>query len=319
MPTFNSNTDRTDAGSLIPEDVTREIIQGVPQQSAVMTLARRLPNMSRKQQRMPVLSALPTAYFVTGDTGLKQTSQMAWANKYLNAEELAVIVPIPEVVLDDLDYDMWAEIRPRIVEAIGVAVDAAIMFGTNAPADWPDDLLTGATAAGNTVANGSVGEDLYDAILGEGGVFGLVEEDGFMVTGSAAAMAMKAKLRGLRDANGQPIFMQSMQQAGSYMLDGQPIVFPMNGAFDPATALLIAGDWNQLVYSIRQDINYKLLSEAVITDNSSPPQIIFNLPQQDMVALRVTFRLAWQLPNPINRLQQVEANRYPFGVLTPAA
>lgn len=316
MPTYDSLTDRTGVGALIPEDVTREIIQGVPQNSAVMTLARRLPNMSRAQQRMPVLSALPTAYFVNGDTGMKQTTEMSWANKYLNAEELAVLVPIPETVLDDADYDMWAEIRPRIIEAIGVAVDAAILFGTNAPSSWPTNLLSGATSAGNVVDLSdtvAASGDLFDATLGENGTFSKVEADGFMVTGSAAHMTMKSKLRGVRDANGQLIFMQSMQQAGGYFLDGQPIVFPMNGAFDSSQALMFSGDWRQLVYSIRQDISFKVFTEGVTQDGSG--SIIYNLMQQDMVALRVVFRLAWQLPNPINRLQQTEANRYPFGVL----
>ena len=112
---FNSQITRTDADALIPEAVSREIIQGVPTTSQVMRLGRRLPNMPRNKTRLPVLSALPTAYFVNGDTGLKQTTEMLWANKYLNAEELAVIVPIPEAVLADADYDIWGEIRPRIV------------------------------------------------------------------------------------------------------------------------------------------------------------------------------------------------------------
>lgn len=313
---FNSLTDRTGAAALIPEDVQREIVQGVPQNSAVLTLARRLPNMSRAQQRMPVLSALPTAGFVNGDTGLKSTTQMEWSNKYLNAEEIAVVVPIPENVIDDVDYDIWAEIRPRIIEAIGVTVDAAILFGTNAPSSWPDDLLTGATAASNVVdlsTQVAAGEDLFDTILGENGVFAKVEADGYMVNGSAAHITMKSKLRGIRDSVGQPIFMQSMQAAGQYTLDGQPIVFPMNGAFDSAQALMFSGDWNQLVYSVRKDVQMKIFTEGVVTDNAG--NIIYNLMQQDMVALRVTFRLAWQLPNPINRLQQTEASRYPFAAL----
>jgi HK97 family phage major capsid protein len=312
---YNSQITRDDVGALIPEDVSREIIQGVPEMSAVMRLARRLPNMSRAQRRLPVLSALLTAYFVTGDTGLKQTTEAAWANKYINAEELAVIVPIPEAVLDDADYDIWGEIRPRIAEAMGIAFDQAVLYGTNAPSDWPEDLLDGATAAGNAVTLGSVG-DLYDDIMSVGGVIGKVEEDGFMVDGHVAAMTMRARLRGLRDLQGQPIFLRVMQQATQYELDGAPVIFPRNGAMDPAQTLMFSGDWTQLVYSIRQDITYKILTEAVIQDNTGA--IIYNLPQQDMVALRAVMRLGWQLPNPISRIQPVEANRYPFGVLVPA-
>ena len=317
MP-YSNILDRSGTQALMPEDVSREIVQGVPQNSAVMSLARRLPDMSRKQRRLPVLSSLLTAYFVTGDTGLKQTSEIEWGNKYINAEELAVIVPIPEAVLDDADYDIWGEIRPRISEAFGKAFDQAVLYGTNAPSDWPSSLLTGATSASHTVdlstAEGA-SKDLYDTIMGVDGVIALVEEDGYMVNGHVASLSMRAKLRGLRDSSKQPIFKTSMQDASRYELDGEPVLFPRNGSIVAAQSLLISGDWAQLVYAMRQDITYKLLTEAVIQDASG--NIVFNLAQQDMVALRAVMRLGWQLPNPINAVNTTEATRYPFAVLVP--
>jgi HK97 family phage major capsid protein len=316
MP-YSSIISRTEAQALIPEEVSREIIQGTPAQSTVLQLARRLPNMSRNQQRIPVLSILPTGYFVSGSgagaPGLKQTSEVNWANKYLDAEEIAVIVPIPEAVLDDADYDIWGEIRPLIEQEFGRVIDGAVLIGTNAPTAWPDDLLTAATAAGHVVDDDNFA-DLYDAIMGVGGSLSFVEADGFMVNGHVAVPGMRARLRGLRDANGVPIFQRSIQEAGRYELDGSPIFFQMNGGFTSTSALMFSGDWQQLVYSIRQDITYKILDQAVITDAGG--NIIFNLPQQDMVALRVVMRLAWQVPNPINILQPTEASRYPFAVLT---
>lgn len=327
MP-YNSLIDRTsDAAALIPENVSRDIIQGAIAQSAVLSLGRRLQNMPRAQTRMPVLNALPIAYFVTGDTGLKQTTEQAWANKYLNAEEIAAIVPIPQAVLDDADYDIWGEVRPRLEEAFGAVIDAAVFWGTNKPAAWPSAILTAATAASNVVDLSTVegaGGDIYDAILGESGVFAKVEADGFAVTGCAAHLTMKAKLRGLREkvwngtslvAAGQPVFQRSMQDRTRYELDGAPIIFPENGAFDASQGLMIVGEFRQLVYSFRQDITYTISNQAVITDNTNA--IVYNLFQQDMVALRAVMRLAWQVPNPINRLQPTEANRYPFAVLVP--
>jgi len=313
---YDKFIDRSNAAALIPEEVSREIVQGVAETSACLRLFRRLPNMSRKQQRIPVLSALPTAYFVNGDTGLKQTTEQAWENKYLNAEEIACIVPIPEAVLDDADYDIWAEVRPRIVEAFGVVIDAAILFGTNKPTSWPVSILNGATSAGHVVALGT-GEDIYDDIMGENGVISLVEEDGYMVNGHIAAMTMKARLRGLRDANGQTIFVRSMQDRTRYELDGEPMEFPANGAFDVTKALMFSGDFRQAVYAMRQEITYKVLTEAVIQDNTG--NIVYNLAQQDMVALRAVMRLAWQVPNPVNRMQPTADSRYPFAVLTPGA
>ncbi len=312
---YGDMTSRTDAEALIPDEISKEIIQGVPQQSAIMRLARKLPNMSRKQQTMPILSALATAYFVNGDTGLKQTTKQAWDKKSIVAEELAVIVPIPEAVLDDADYDMWGEIKPRIVEAFGIAFDQAGFYSTNKPSSWPEGLLVGATAAGNVVALGT-NEDLYDDILGENGTLSKVELDGFNVTGHVGALAMKSRLRGLRDADKRPLFISNMQDSARYMLDGNEMVFPLNGAVDPEQSLLISGDWSQLVYAIRQDITYKVLTEAVIQDAEG--KILYNLAQQDMVALRAVMRLGWQLPNPINRINTNNTTRYPFAVLKPA-
>lgn len=311
---YNDLIDRSGAEALIPEDASRDIIQGVPQYSAVMQLATRAPNMPRNQRRIPVLSTLPTAYFVNGDTGLKQTSTQAWTNKFFDAEELAVIIPIPEAVLDDTDYDIWAEVKPRIMEAMGIAFDNAVLFGINAPASWPTDVLTSATNAGNVVAYGT-NADLYDDLLGEGGVISLVEQDGFMVTGHISSMAMRGRYRGLRGTDGHPIFVKSMQESTQYTLDGSPIYFPLNGVMAEANgALQFSGDFRQIVYAMRQDITYKILTEAVIQDNTG--QIIYNLAQQDMVALRAVMRLAWQVPNPINRMNPT-ATRYPIAVLTP--
>lgn len=305
--------DRSGSQALIPEDVSREIVQGVPKYSTIMQVATKAPNMPTNQRRIPVLSTLPQAYFVNGDTGLKKTSEQAWANKFLDAEELAVIIPIPEAVLDDVSYDIWGEVKPRIMEAMGIAFDQAVMFGANAPASWPQDLLAGATAAGNVVALGT-GADIYDDILGVGGVISLLEADGYMATGHIAAMGMRAQLRGLRDLQGQPLFKTSIQGGTSYELDGSSIFFPENGAFDVTQANMFCGNFKQVIYALRQDVTYKILDQAVIQDSAG--NIVYNLAQQDMVALRAVIRLAWQVPNPINRLQPTEGLRYPVAVLT---
>jgi len=319
---YSNLISRADAAALIPEDVSREIITNVPQASAVLSLARRLPDMPRAQRRMPVISALATAYFVTGDTGLKQTSELNWENKYIDAEELAVIVPIPEAVLDDVDYDIWGEVRPQIEEALGIAIDAAVLYGTNIPASWTVNLGAAGIIAGANTATQQISlaayTDMYEAILGEtgaaaAGLFGLIEEDGFAVTGSIAHTTMKRKLRNVRDTNGMPIFTRSMQGTNTYELDGAPCLFPTNGAIS-ATYYLIAGQWNQLLWASRQDITYKILTEAVIQDAAG--DIVYNLAQQDMVALRAVMRLGFALPNPINRMQPTANVRFPFATLT---
>lgn len=305
--------DRTGADALINDQVAGEIIQGVAEQSTVLRMGRKLPNMSSKKYKMPVLDMLPVAYWVNGDNGFKQTSKQAWKNKYIIAEELAVIIPIPEAVLDDADYDIWGEVKPRAIEAIGKKIDGAVLFNIEKPDTWRDGIVKGATDAGN-VATISAGDDLYDKIMGEDGVIAYVENSGFFPSGHMADITMRAKLRGLRDTTGQPIFKSDVQGDTNYALDGSPMDFPRNGVFDRSQALMITGDFSQLVYSIRQDVTYKLLTEATIVDPSTK-EVIYALAQQDMVALRVVMRLGWEIPNPINSLQPDEKKRFPFAVL----
>ncbi|NNJ10579.1 phage major capsid protein [Chloroflexales bacterium ZM16-3] len=316
---YDSVIDRNDTQALMPEDVARDILQGVAKASFILSLATRLPDMPRKTRRMPVLSVLPTAYFVNGDTGIKQTTEMSWANKYITAEEIAVIVPVPNIVLDDAAYDIWGEVRPHIETAFGQLLDRTVFYGgmggyTKPSADWPDGIVTQAVTGG-LVASLSGQGDLYDAILGETGTFHFVEEGGFTVNGNVASPTMKAKLRGARDADGQPIF--SRTAGGQFDLDGSALTFPENGAIDPAMSLLVSGDFRQLVYAVRQDITYSIATSGVITDNSN--NIVYNLFQQDMTAMKVVMRLGWQLPNPPSWLKPSysDATRFPFAVLQP--
>ncbi len=305
--------DRARAEALIQEQVVSTIFQDAPKQSVFMSLARKLPNMTSKQTRIPVLDMLPVAYWVNGDTGFKQTSQQAWDNVYLTAAELAVIVPIPEAVLDDADFDILGEVTPRVNEAIGARVDAAVLFGTNRPTEWQNDIITMARQVGNNVSGGAV---TYDTLLGENGVISKVEESGHMVNGAIASMAMRGKLRGIKNTSGTPLFKSDMQGSTQYALDGAPLYFPQNGAFDASIAQMIVGDWSQAVYSIRQDVTTKILDQGVIQDPNTK-EIIYNLAQQDMIALRVVFRMGWALPNPATALNS-DRTLVPFAYLEPA-
>jgi HK97 family phage major capsid protein len=306
---YNNVISRSDAQALVPEEVAGEIIQNMTKDSAALTLFRRA-TMATNQTRMPVLSALPVAYFVNGDTGLKQTTEMAWANKYLNVEEIACIVPIPEAVLEDQTFDVWTEIRPRLEESIGRTLDAAVFFSVNRPSSWPVGIAANAVSAGNTVTRGT-------ALAAAGGIaedmnnlMGSVEDDGFDINGFVTQRSYKRKLRSARDTTGQKLL-----DVNTNTIENEPVVYAMNGLWPTGSgaAELFAGDWAQFVLAVRRDITYKLLTEAVIQDNTGA--IIFNLPQQDMVALRVTFRAAWQVANPINYQQAVEASRFPVAVM----
>lgn len=317
MP-YNNAILRGEAQALIPEDVQRAIWKNVPQQSAALSLfqSRRL---SRNQQRVPVLSLLPTAYFVNGDTGLKQTTEANWANKYLDVEEIAVIVPIPDSILADTEYDLWDEIQPLIEEAIGRTLDAAVFFGVDKPASWPAAIVTAAAAAGNasvegtaSAANGGIAGDFSD-------LYSKIEQDGYDVNGVIAHRVLRGKLRNHRDTQGRKQDETQARQVGMDSIYGVDVKYPMRGQWPTAasSALAVAGDFSRGIIGIRQDITIMKTNVGVIQDNTGA--IIYNLFQQDMTALRVVFRVAWQVANAINYDQPTESARYPFGVLNRPA
>jgi HK97 family phage major capsid protein len=312
---YNNIVSRTDASAVIPEEVSNVLLGGSTSESAVMSMFRRVP-VGRNQTRLPVLSALPVAYWVTGDTGLKQTTEINWANKYLNIEEAATIIAVPDNVVADMDVNVWDEAMPYLREAFGRLVDETVFFGVGAPASFPTNINAAAAAAGNNVteAAAATAGGFYGDL---DSLYGVVEADGFDVNGFVAARSARTRLRSARDSTGQKI--DAGRVGGDLStVDGLPVSYPMRGLFPTGGAAgtnvrLFAGDWDQFILGVRKDITVDVFREGVIQDNTGA--IVFNLMQQDMTAIRLTFRLGWQVSNLINRDQPTEASRYPVGVL----
>lgn len=323
---FNNLISRTNAQATIPEKVSNAILIGLQYESALLRLSRRVPNLATNQTRLPVLSALPTAYFVNGDTGLKQTTEMAWANKYLNVEELACIVPIPENVFEDVAYNVWDEAQPLLVQAIGRAIDAATFFSVNKPSSWPVGIAADIVAHSQTITRGTAAAAAGGIATDIEETLGLVEASGYAPDGIATNLTERKYFRRARDTTGQALLDFGMRQAGAIpnpgnagnpydTIAGLPVAYMMAGLWPTGSgaAELFTGDFTQSIVGIRKDITIKVADQGVIQDNTGT--IVYNLFQQDMIALRVTFRMAWQIANTINYQQPVEASRYPFAAL----
>jgi HK97 family phage major capsid protein len=263
------------------------------------------------------------AYWVNGDTGLKQTTEMAWTNKFINIEELAVIVPVPQNVVDDSDFDIWAEARPAVGDAIDRALDAAIFFGLNAPASFPTDVTAAAIAAGNNVLQGTNAGtaggwfgDLDDALA-------KVEDDGFAPSGWIFDRKARSRFRKARNADGDRMDRDRINPSFTD-LDGLPVAYTMDGLWPAAATagvkgvLGLTGEWDkQFILALRKDVTYEVFREGVIQDGTGA--IVYNLLQQDMVALRVTFRAGWQVANTINYANSDAGTRYPAAVVQSPA
>lgn len=299
-----SGITKNDVDALIETQVANEIFDGVVRESKALSMFKRLPNMTSDQTKLRILDSLPIAYFVneSNNNGRKNVTKVAWANKYINAAEIAVIVPIKENDLADSSIDIWAQVKPRLVEAFGRKIDDAMFNGTGKPADWRKGLIPSIAEVGASVTETNHG--LYSDI---NDVMTKVEESGYNVTGILGGVGLKGKFRMMTDTTGQPLNTTEIGSLKRTFLD--------NGTWDKTKATLIAGDFTQAVYAIRSDITYKVLTEAVIQDPSDG-SIVYNLAQDDMVALRVTMRLGWEIPNPVNAENETSA-RFPFAALVP--
>ena len=295
---------KAEALALLAEQDIDEIINPKTSQSAALQSFHSV-KMTAGTAKMPVLAALPTAGWVT-DTGAstdtKPTSKMSWKDKNLVAEEIAVIVPIHENTLADSKFDIWGQVRPLVVAEFGRVLDLAIFQGVNKPASWTDAaLIPGAIAAGNTLeATSDVAEDFNDA-------FSLVENDEFDVNAVYTGRFMRSQLRGLRDSQNRPVYLDALRSDGdTSSIYGQDLFYVTNRSWDRNQAIALVGDRDAVTLGIREDVQVKLLDQATVGG--------INLAERDMVAMRFKFRVAYATAY---STAGMAVNAYPFSVITP--
>lgn len=296
----------------IPEEVSREVIDTMREKSVALSLFRN-KTMGSRTARWPVLDAFPEAFWLEGatqadkDSALKQTTSVQWANKYMQAEEMAVLVPIPDAYRDDVGVDLFQEIKPLLAEEFGRKLDAAILFGVDAPVSWTDaNIYAKAIAAGNytTLGDGAdVGVDV--ATVAE-----KVDEDGFDTTAFISRPAFKWTVIKERGTDGQPIY-----DAGTNSLYGETFQQVRNGSWDATKAQLIGGDFTKGLVGIRQSLTFSVSDSAPIFDGAG--NMIYNPFQQDGKVLRAVMRVGFAVLSP-TQTRVNEVNPYPFAVLRTA-
>ena len=317
MAGFNDLITRSDVP--IPTEEVGELLKVMPEESVLLKRARRQP-MSTKTVKQTIMTTFPDAYWVDGDTGLKQTTKQSFSQPTMTAEELAVIAVVPDAVIDDSSLPIWETLRPFLAEAIGKKVDQAAIYGIDKPASWPLALVPGAIAAG-VITPGNLAATPADQRKDAGQLVAdlglkMARDAGANLSGLIAQAGTGWELDRIRDADRRPIY-----DGVAGALRGVPFDELKNGAWSSVgtgdTAVpLIGVDWSQVYVGIRQDITVKMLDQAVISDADG--KVIFNLAQQDAKALRVVFRVGYQAVMPVNHQQLDPTKRFPAGVIRGA-
>jgi HK97 family phage major capsid protein len=300
----------------VPQELSNEVIQDIPASSVAMQLST-VRRMSSRTYRQPVLDALPEAFWLSQtstnhDAALKQTTKMDWSHFTMEVAEIAVIVPLPDSLVDDENIPLWAEIRPRVASAFAKKIDEAVLYGTDRPAVWTTDaIVPGAIAAGNTVTahapnTGDTAQDIAKLGL-------LLAEQGYDLNGFVTGPGYQYRLYQERDANGQPIYGPA-QGTNPATVFGNRFEQVKSGVWDPTQADLLTGDWSRSIIGLRQDITFTMHTDGVISDASG--KVLLNLMQQDAKAMRAVMRLAHVVVN--DEVRQLSGHdHYPFAVLQP--
>lgn len=290
----------SDIQALITPEVKNEVIEDIVRESAVLRYFTRLQNMTTSQRELKILDTLPVSYWVEGNTGFKQTTDLSWENKRIIAQELAVIVPVSINSIRDSAINVWSTVRRLVVENMHKKIDEAIIMGKDKPPMFRASLV-------DTIINaGAAIDTTADFVSDTDKAMAKVEASGFIPNAIMGSVGLRSDLRRVVDSTGQPIF--------ASWLDGLEKIYVDNSAWDPTRAKYIIGDFKKCVYAIRQDIEFEIFTQGVVSDPSNG-QVVYNLMQQDMIAARCTMRLGWEVPNPVNILEPDPLIRFPLAMI----
>lgn len=296
---------RSEVASLISESYANDLLASAVASSTVLSAFPTI-SMGSKTTHMPVLATLPEASWVgesaTDASGVKPTSEVTWADRTLVAEEIAVIIPVHENVVDDATVAILEEIALAGGTAIGKRLDQAVLFGIQKPASWTSPaLLQAAVAAGQVTQNVSGNANAADLWGATNQAAQAVAEAGFIPDTFLGPLGMRYRLANLRNADGNLAF-----QGDSFA--GFNTHFNRNGAWDQMSAEGFVVDSSRVKIGVRQDITVKFLDQATVGG--------INLAERDMVALRIKARFAYVLGEGATSLG---SGKTPVAAITPAA
>ena len=276
----------TDYANLVPREMANELIGLATEQSIVLQLGN-VRRMSSGLASLPIVSFRPVAGFVNpAYGGRKPATKIEWTAQSVVAEEVAAVAAIPNAFVDDAGFPIWSEVRDSFAQAVAEAVDAAVLFGTGAPASFPTGGLAGLAGAAQ------VGADALEAI---DAAMAQVEASGAVPDGIGAGSAIGTALRAYLRTTLAPA-----DQAPGQSIYGLPV--ETTPVWDATKGDAVVGDWTYLLVGVRQDITFDRSDSAILQDGTGA--IIANAFQDDLTAFRCYMRLGVAVGRPLNAKSQ---------------
>lgn len=265
----------------VPGEQAKSIMKDIARGSSILRLSRVEP-MTTDTKEFPVMTEGAGAYWV-GETERIKTSAATWIFPVMEAKKIAVIIPVSKEKLKDTTINVFEELKESIGEAFYKAIDSACLFGVNSP--FAKNIFDAAVSEENYIVDGtqSLDLDVSDTMA-------LIEESGTDVNGFAANNGIKNRLRKLRDANGNQLYVNG---TGGKEFYNEPIEFSRNGSWDKTKAEVIAADWTKSLVGIRDGLEYEILKEATLQGTVAADGKPISLAEQDLIGIKATMRLGF--------------------------
>jgi hypothetical protein len=192
------------ATQLLPPTITGPIFDKAVEQSAVMSLARRVPLSMAANTAVPVPMDIPTADWVA-EGGVKPASQVGVGVKVMSGKKVALLVPVSDEVVATNPAGLYDQLQQDLPTAIARAFDYAAIAGkslrTGAAGPFSDYIaLTPNSVALGTAsqATGGVYTDLVNCV-------GKVVDNNYDMTGWAADPRVRVDAMLATDTQGRPL------------------------------------------------------------------------------------------------------------------
>ena len=261
--TIKSSLTNSAGKYLVPEPLANILWTNIQNKSAVIPFLTKIPMASATLSINGIDDDLVMSW-VSTEGGAKTVSNETYKQKVMTAYELAVIVTITDILLEDSSIEMNSHIRGEIEDAVVRALEQSYLgYYDGTPFA---ETISGSCPAAHTVAAGT-GEDLLVDISN---ALGFIEEDGFTNNiGFVTHPAVKAQLRNLRDDYGQPLF-QPANAAEPASLFGYPLRFTRNMVTQdsPAGYELIVADWKYMIEGVRNSMTLTKTSVGTVGDHN---------------------------------------------------
>lgn len=282
MAITDSVINRSTTGVLLPKEVSSEIWAKTLENSAVMQLARRI-SLPGAGMEFQTITGEPTAEWV-GEMEEKAVSKHTLGSKAMKGYTMAVILPFSNQFRRD-KAALYQEMIDRAPYALGAKLDRSA-FGIDAVPGELFDSLADVTAV-------DIETDTWNGLVTADAT---IAASDYILNGWAIAPKAKSMLLTARDAMERPLFISSMTNDNSVpALLGHPthVKKSVYKAGSP-DQLGFAGDWDQALYGVVEDIKVDISDQATL--NIDGEQV--NLWQRNMFAVRFEFEVGFRLKDP---------------------